>query len=440
MIGLLRRLLKNMPTLLLAFILAIAVWISAVTAADPTVEKTYPRTVSIEMIGKDPNLVMVSDSPSPVNLTLSAPQSIWDRLTIELSAVRAVVDLSGLEAGTYDLPVTIQISLSPVKVISFGPANINVILDSVSSKTLPVNLSEIGDPAVGFQAGEPQLGESEVVVSGPQTFVDQVVEVLAESDIEGVNENVNKVLALLALNENGEIVEGITLSPSTVNLTQEVTQRGGYRNVVVKVITKGQIASGYRVTNISVFPPAVTVFSNDPNLVEDLPGYVETEQLDLTGVKDDLDVGLALDLPPGVSLIGEQTVEVQVGIATIEGSITLENMEVMVSGISEGYEVNISPQTVDVILSGPLPILDSLTADDVRIFIELEGEEEGIYQRIPQVEISIPEITVESILPASLEIEIIRALTPTSTNAKTLNQVDTETTPTPYPQTVTPTP
>ena len=208
----------------------------------------------------------------------------------------------------------------------------------------------------------------------------------------------------------------------------------------MKVITKGQIASGYRVTNISVFPPAVTVFSSDPNLVEDLPGYVETEQLDLTGVKDDLDVGLALDLPPGISLVGEQTVEVQVGIATIEGSITLENMEVLVSGITEGYEVNVSPQTVDVILSGPLPILDSLTADDVRIFIELEGEEEGIYQRIPQVEISISEIVVESILPASLEIEILQVPTPTSTNAKTSNQANAEATQTPTPPSVTPTP
>jgi YbbR domain-containing protein len=318
--------------------------------------------------------------------------------------------------------------------------SINVVLDTVSSKSLNIDLSETGDPAVGFQAGEPEMSESEVIVSGPQTFVDQVVQILAEIDIEGVNENVNRALTLKALNENGEIVDGVTLSPSSVTFTQEVTQRGGYRNVVVKVITKGQIASGYRVTNISVFPPAVTVFSSDPNLVEDLPGYVETEQLDLTGVKDDLDVGLALNLPPGITLVGEQTVEVQVGIATIEGSITLENMEVMVSGITEGYEVNVSPQTVDVILSGPLPILDSLTADDVRIYIELEGEEEGIYQRIPQVEISISEIVVESILPASLEIEILKVPTPTSTNAKTLNQVDAEATQTPTPQSVTPTP
>ena len=205
MVALLRRLLKNLPTFLLALILAIAVWISAVTAADPTEEKSYPRTVSIEMIGKDPNLVMVSDAPSPVSLTLSAPQSIWDRLTLESSTVRAVVDLSGLEAGSYDLPVSIQIPLSPVKIINYAPANITVVLDSVSSKTLEVNLSETGDPAVGFQAGTPGISDSEIVVSGPQTIVDQVVQVLAEADIEGVNENVNRALALLPLDENGEV-------------------------------------------------------------------------------------------------------------------------------------------------------------------------------------------------------------------------------------------
>ena len=41
--NLLRQLLKYLPTLVLSLVLAIAVWISAVTSIDPVVEKTYPR-------------------------------------------------------------------------------------------------------------------------------------------------------------------------------------------------------------------------------------------------------------------------------------------------------------------------------------------------------------------------------------------------------------
>jgi YbbR domain-containing protein len=189
----------------------------------------------------------------------------------------------------------------------------------------------------------------------------------------------------------------VTIEPSQIRVTQNITQLGGYRNVVVKVITMGQVAGGYRVTNISVFPPAVTLFSDDPGLVDEVPGYVETFPLDLTGVKDDMDLFLSLNLPPGVSVVGDQDVEVQVGIAAIEGSITLENMPVTVIGLSPGLKAEISPQQVDVILSGPLPALDSLRASDVQIIVNVDGLVEGVYQRIPQIDIN-EDIRVQSVL------------------------------------------
>jgi YbbR domain-containing protein len=236
------------------------------------------------------------------------------------------------------------------------------------------------------------------------------------------------------VDNNGDLVQNVTMTPSVVEVTLDVKQLGGYRNVVVKVVTSGQVASGYRVTNISVFPPAVTVFSNDPNLVEQLPGYVETETLDLTGLKDDLDVFLSLNLPPGVTLVGDQTVEVQVGIASIEGSITLENMKVNIVGLSEGLTAEVSPATVDVILSGPLPVLDTLKSTDINIVINLEGVDVGVYQRIPQVQINVQDVRVQSILPASLEVKVSGATTPTASISSGSGQISTITpgvTPTP---------
>ena len=42
----------------------------------------------------------------------------------------------------------------------------------------------------------------------------------------------------------------------------------------------GYVADGYKLTNITVSPPTVTVFSSDPTLVNELPGYVEAEELE----------------------------------------------------------------------------------------------------------------------------------------------------------------
>jgi YbbR domain-containing protein len=218
-----------------------------------------------------------------------------------------------------------------------------------------------------------------------------------------------------------------------VKVTQPISQRGGYRNVVVKVASTGQVASGYRLTNISVFPPTVTVFSSNPQLVERLPGYVETSPLDLTGVKDDIDKPLPLNLPNGVEVVGDQTVLVQVGVAAIEGSVTLSGLPVQVTGLAEDLSARLSPEAVDVIISGPVPLLDRLTEGDMRVVVDLSGVGEGTYQFAPKVVLSIPELRVESILPSSIEVVVA----PKSKG--TLTPVPLTLTPVPLP-TLTPTP
>jgi len=177
----------------------------------------------------------------------------------------------------------------------------------------------------------------------------------------------------------------------------------------------------------------VTVFSPDPRLIEALPGYVETAPLDLDNARDDINIFLPLDLPPGVSVVGQegaiadQFVEVQVGVAAIEGSLTFADIPVEIIGLAEGLRAVVSPESVSVILSGPLPVLEQLTAQDVRVFVDVTGEDVGTYQLVPEVEFLSEELRVDSILPGSVEIIITLAprieprqtVTPTGTPAVT---------------------
>jgi YbbR domain-containing protein len=415
MFSFIRQFLKILPTFLLAFILALAVWAIAVTASDPTVERIYPRAVEVEIIGQSPGLMLTSEIHDQINITLSAPQSIWDRLINDNIPVRAIVDLSGLGSGSHDLPIQIQIGISPVRVLSYSPQTLNLTLESLSSKTFPIHLLIRNDPAIGFQAGTPLLSQSMVTVSGPESLVSRVKEVIATLDINQAHENINRTVPIQAMDANEVAVNGITITPDQVVITDQITQRGGYRNVVVKAVLLGQIASGYRLTNITVSPPAVTVFSTDPSLVEKLPGYVETTPINLNGSKDGLDVSMGLNLPNGVQVVGDQSVQVQIGVAAIEGSLSITRLNVNISGLADGLVAQVSPETVDIIISGPLPILDSLTADKIKVSVDLTGQGPGTYQLVPRVEMPSTDLKLESVLPGSIEVTISQAPTPTPT-------------------------
>jgi len=397
---------KNFPTLISAILLAIAVWVLAVTNTDPVEKRIFNRPVALEVIGQDPSLVITTELPEQVSLILSAPASTWASSLTSTNVVRALVDLTGLKSGSYEVPVRIQITSRPVRVESITPVTVSLTMEKKTGKSLPIQLIQPAGPAVGYEAGKPELSSDDATVTGPASLVEEVVEIRATLDISSVKETIDRDLILSAWDENGMRVSGITISPEKVNVRQEITQRGGYKNVSVRVVTAGQIASGYRLSDISPNPPIVTVFSTDLELINTLPGFIETQPLNLTDADSNLEVALPLNLPSGVIVVGESTIKVTVTISPLESSITLTGLPIEIIGVSPLYQTVLSPDRMDIILSGPLPELDALKASDVRILLDLTDKTPGTYQIVPQVQVGNSGILVESILPTTIEVEI----------------------------------
>jgi len=395
---------ENYRTFLWAFALAMAVWISAVTAADPDETGALPFTVPVQIVGQDPSLVRNGDIPLEAEVTIRAPRSIWNVIEADPQIVHAILDLSGLSSGGHELELQIQISVRPVQVVSVAPHTITLSLEPLATKTLSVDLNLSGEAAIGYQVGEASLEPLEIVVAGAESQVQKVARAQVSVNLDGIRENIDQTLTIEVVDENGQAVAGVSVSPESIQVALPVSQQGGYRDVAVKVVVTGQVASGYRLTDISVFPPVVTVFAGDPQLVNSLPGVLETLVLDLQNAQEDINSRVGLNLPEGVSIVGEQTVLIQAGVSPIESSVTLAGEKVEVIGLDNDLAAQVSPTTVDVILSGPLPLLDTLTRQDVRVTVDLTGLGIGTHQIIPKVEVLIADVLVESILPNTIEV------------------------------------
>lgn len=410
-----RTLAANFRTFLLALVLGVAVWVSAVTSADPDEIRLYPNPVPLEIVGKAPSLIITSDVPDTVEVTLRAPRSVWEQLNATEHSVQATLDLSGLEAGEHQVPVQFRVLARPYQIVLAVPETVTVRLEPVATRTLTIEKLVSGIPAIGYQAGEAVLSSDTVLISGPESLVNQAVRARVVINLSNARENLEQAIPIQILDETETVIRGLTLTPETVQVSVPVSQQGGFRDVAVKVVVTGQIAPGYRLENISVFPPVVTVFASDPDLVASLPGVVETQPLDLQGADEDITTRLALNLPQNVTLVGAQTVQVTVGISPIQTSLTLLNQEVHVIGLNEGLTARILPQTVDVIISGPLPTLDSLTPQDVIVTVDVSGLGPGTHQLTPLVDILLENVEVESILPGTIEVVLSLPGTPTVT-------------------------
>ena len=418
-----RWLASNLRTFLLAVVLGLAVWVSAVSAADPDVVRAFPRPIPIEVIGQDPSLILTSEPPTSLNLTLRAPSSVWEVLESQENAVRAILDLSGLSSGEHTLEVQVQVALRPVQIVLKNPSTVTVQLESLVSKALPLTPSLTGQPAAGYQAGDATLTAQEVLISGPESLVEDAMRARVTVNLDGVRESIeNEPVPIQIINSKNEILRGLTINPETVLTSVPIIQQGGFRDLAVKVVVTGQQAPGYRLENITVFPPVITVFSTDSALVSSLPGVVETQPLDLQDAREDISTRLSLDLPENVTLIGAQTVQVQVSITPIQTSVTLSNLPINVIGLDERLSAQPFPQSVDVIISGPVPVLETLVAEDVEVTVDVSGLGIGTYQLEPRVDTgNIGDVLVESILPGTVEVVLSIPGTATPTAFPTVN-------------------
>src|SRR5512143_4342204 len=107
---------RNARTFGWALILALSVWVAAVTSADPDEVRAYPTAVSIDLVGQDPSLVITSDLPKDIQLSLRAPRSVWEQMTARPESVRAVLDLSGVQAGENRIKLQVQVDARPVRI------------------------------------------------------------------------------------------------------------------------------------------------------------------------------------------------------------------------------------------------------------------------------------------------------------------------------------
>lgn len=403
-----RKLLNFLPTLMTALVLAIIVWVSSVTASDPNQTITYETPIKLEILGQNPDLVITHQQVQGVTLTLKAPRSVHARLSNDLSLISANINLSGLEAGDHILIPEVIVDLRPVRVVEVSPASVELSLEKVASKSMPISLIQTGSLPVGFQIRDTRLSQSESKLVGPESLVQTVLEVAATINVSELTSSISRTLDLKPLNDAGVVVDGVVLSPNRVEVNIDVEQLVGYRNVFVKIVTNGSVAQGYHLTSIVVNPPTLTVYASDPDLIRSMPAYIETEPVNLNGAQQSFESRVGLQLPEGIVVIGDQSAMVSVGVEAIYNSTQILGVPVTAINLAGGLQAKLSPQTVDVYISGPMNLLENIGTASVHVTLDLSGLTEGTYQLSPQVELDRPELRLDSTLPGLIEVVITR--------------------------------
>lgn len=410
-----RWLIRNVPLIVMAFVLAVLAWMVALEQADPTMERVYPRPIPVSITGLADDMLVLDTFDETVQVTLRTTQSVWDDLTV--GDFGATVDASGLGPGLHELDVDVELDEELTRILEVEPATVEVELDARATRVVPVHVELQGEPAVGYVSRRATTEPSDITVRGPTSYVTRVVEAFATLSIQGANQTIEETLSVRPRDDEGSSVPNVSLTPDEVDLFITIEPSGYHSTLAVKAVLTGEIASGYRITDIGIEPPTVTVFGSPADLALQ-EGFIETAPINVDEAQDDIVVRPGLRVPPEVTVVPGQQVSVRVAIEAIESSVTITSTP-EIQGLEPGYTYTLSPDVVQVILSGPLPRLESLGRDDVRLVLELFDFTEGTYQLEPEV--IVPDsITPQSVIPATIQVRITQQPTPTATVGSTI--------------------
>lgn len=359
--------------MILSLIIAIALWAFVIGEINPQATRVY-RDVPIELIQQEllaeSGLAVYSVSDRLVSVTLTGTRSEINK--IDAKDVSATVDLADAYLGENELSVDVHVS-GKAEIDSQTVEKVTVIVEEWIMKEVPVEVFYEGS----FNGEEePITIEQEletVSVSGASTTVDEVAAATAIVPTGTVSDEAKDFQCdLIAVNQNGQRVYNVDLSATSIVVTSELAK---LKTVPLDVSIEGEDSIDIKRTVKA--PEKITLKGKSSDL-KDID-VIETETIYLDKILTSTTIPVVPILPDGIAVAKDSenlTVAVQVTeIQTMSFSFDDNNLEFR--NLEDGLEAQTDIGNIKVEVTGSKSSIDSLTEEEITIFLDLAELEQG---------------------------------------------------------------
>ena len=287
-----RRFLSNITIFIISLLLAILIWILASQENDPTLLQSFQLPVDIVGQSEDNNLEISTDT---IVVVVEAPSSVMQ--TLGPDDFSAVIDLSEVVLGEeVALPITVNTKTPGTSVNSHSPETVNVRLEQLVTKDVPVILDVRGSVARGHTQGEPLIDPETITVVGTAEQVEPLNSARVTVFLNNVRDTFTSTPFPVFYDRQGQISSVSSLdsvSAESVAITIPVEESADFAEKIIDVDWSGQPADGYRLLGINVEPPSA-LLQGSPSSLNALT-QVTTEPIDITGLTETFAQPVILD-------------------------------------------------------------------------------------------------------------------------------------------------
>ena len=336
----------------------------------------------VNIIYNEENYV-VEGVPETVDITLIGSKSNL-YLAKQIGDHEVVLDLTNYDPGTYKVKLKYNHSMNNVS-YKLDPGTVSIKISEKESEIFNLSYDLVNENKLDkkLNISSVKLDKSEVIVKGSRETLDTISNVKALVDVEAAgltNKGEYEVdsIKLVAYDHNGNKVNNVEMVPN--NISAKVKVESYSVELPVKVVTTGNITTGYALNSINSSVTKVTVYG-EQSVLDSLTSI--EAPIDITGLSTDKTFsGVTLTKPAGVRYMSETTTSVTVTLDQ-ESSKEFAGIVIESKNVASGYSVSAlteNDRTITVIAKGVSSALENLEASNIKAYIDLSGYTAGTYE------------------------------------------------------------
>ena len=332
-----KRLTVNFGLKILAFFIALFMWLIVVNIDDPVTDKTYTgipvQVINEEVVTSANRTYQIVDDTQEVSVTVTAQRSVLNDVKAE--DIVAIADMKEMSLGT-QIPIEVKIEGYKYDSAVSNPRNLQIQIDDEAKNNFPITPTTLGTVREGYVIGELKANPEKVTIRGPKTVIDSINRVVAEVDVSGLSSDTEVEARLVLYDANNNVIDQSLLANNLgkEGLTVEVKLHQ-IKSVKVELDTSMVTAAdGYKISEISVEPQEVRISGSKSALARVTEISVPASALTAVNLtqRTERSIDISQYLPEDVSLVDENADNVVVTIAVEKPGA--ENFEVSTSSIT----------------------------------------------------------------------------------------------------------
>ncbi|MEE3487890.1 MAG: CdaR family protein [Bulleidia sp.] len=285
-----------------------------------------------------------------------------------------VADLEGLTEGTHQVNLEGEGYGDNVS-LKINPSNAIITLKKKTTQQFDLSYDYINKDKMDsvYSVGTPTFSSTRVNVRASKDTLSTISFVKALIDVSGQSADFEQDALLVAYDSQGQPVNA-DIFPKTVHVSVPVTSPN--KTVPIEVEVSGSVPDGQAIAGISMDQQTVTIYGPE-SVLGQIDKVVVT--LNASSITKDSTIMRPITLPTGVnsSNINQITMTVTLGEAS---SRQIDDVPIYYRNNVNNYKAS-SPDnktTTSVIVTGTEDNIAGITADDIRVYVDMKDAVAGL--------------------------------------------------------------